>query len=906
MLFVLIGLLLIVPQIYKEEITQLVKVEINNNVTAKVDFAEANLSIFRSFPDLMLSVEKLSVITKDNLTLATIDKLNLELDLISVLKGGEIILKKIIIEKPIINAVYFRDGSASWDIFPSAEAPVTVETESNESSLKLILDEIVLSNSTINYIDEELGMEIGFDGADFLLSGDMSGDVSDLQIIMKSNKFSFLYDEFAYLNHVKLEFKGGIRSDLEKFEFNFLDNKLMLNEFPVKFDGSFAMPGDDMLVNISFDSPVTDFKNLLSLLPAIYLNDFKDLSAEGVIGFNGKVNGIYNDQIIPDFNINLIVDKGNIKYPALPGSISDININMNISGYGGNTDNTVIDIKNISATMLESHLTSSLYIAKPISDPELKVNVNCNVNFDGLMDVIPMEGTKIGGSLMADIKLNGRMSDIESEKFDRFDASGNMELKNLKYSAQDFPETNISSMLLSFSPDKAVLTDLSGKSGSGDFSFKGYIQNYIPYLVNGDVIHGSLSLNSNFFDVDEFMPKGGETVEATVDSSDTGIIEIPANIDFAFDCNMKSVKYDNLEFNNCQGKLIVSEGNILFDKLYTETLKGKVDISGKFESAIPEMSLNLNLYDIDIPECYNNFNSIQKLAPIASYCNGRISSGLNIRFKLDSDMEPVLNSISGKGKFSSDRIGIVNLSTFNKIYEKIKMESFKDPVLNDVNVSFEIQDGNIEVSPFEIKFGENKAVVSGSQNVDQTLNYVISSSLPASKVSGLLTSAANEDVSKYLGNNIDLDILITGPINNPEISFKAGKSLTGIKEAAKEKVKDIINDKVDDGKQKLKAEAEKKSDEIMKEAEKQAENVRKTAKLASDKIISEADTQANALVKAAEKKSIVEKRIAEKAAQKLRDEAKQKADKLVKEADVKSEKIMNDAKEKRTKILEGV
>ena len=63
-LYILIGLLLamaIVPFVFRDKIEAIVKDEINKNVNAKVDFRSVDLSLFKSFPQLNVAIEGLSV-----------------------------------------------------------------------------------------------------------------------------------------------------------------------------------------------------------------------------------------------------------------------------------------------------------------------------------------------------------------------------------------------------------------------------------------------------------------------------------------------------------------------------------------------------------------------------------------------------------------------------------------------------------------------------------------------------------------------------------------------------------------------------------------------------------------------------------------------------------------------------
>ena len=46
----------------------------------------------------------------------------------------------------------------------------------------------------------------------------------------------------------------------------------------------------------------------------------------------------------------------------------------------------------------------------------------------------------------------------------------------------------------------------------------------------------------------------------SVATAATGIMEVPRNIDFQMDANLKQVLFDKMSFNNMNGKLMVKDG----------------------------------------------------------------------------------------------------------------------------------------------------------------------------------------------------------------------------------------------------------------------------------------------------------------------------------------------------------
>jgi hypothetical protein len=58
LIILFVGALVAIPYFFKDEILTTVKTEINKSVNAKVDFADVDISLLRSFPDLSLRLER--------------------------------------------------------------------------------------------------------------------------------------------------------------------------------------------------------------------------------------------------------------------------------------------------------------------------------------------------------------------------------------------------------------------------------------------------------------------------------------------------------------------------------------------------------------------------------------------------------------------------------------------------------------------------------------------------------------------------------------------------------------------------------------------------------------------------------------------------------------------------------
>src|SRR5438128_764115 len=105
-LLVLLVLIITLPIIFKGKIVALVKEQANKNINAKVDFGDFSLSLIRSFPNFSLSMENLSVINVapfEGDTLIYAKDLDVTVDLMSVIKGDQVTIKRVDVDSPVMN-----------------------------------------------------------------------------------------------------------------------------------------------------------------------------------------------------------------------------------------------------------------------------------------------------------------------------------------------------------------------------------------------------------------------------------------------------------------------------------------------------------------------------------------------------------------------------------------------------------------------------------------------------------------------------------------------------------------------------------------------------------------------------------------------------------------------------------
>ncbi|MBI2967038.1 MAG: AsmA family protein [Bacteroidetes bacterium] len=873
-LLVVIALVLI-PILYKGRIIQIVKDEANKNLNAKVNFADVHINLIGNFPNLRFAMDELSVAGVgpfENDTLAYIKKFSLSLDLMSVIKGENISIKVIGIEKPRINAKVLSDGKANWDI--AKETGKTAEPQKTEpagepSKLKIGLKSFFISDAIILYNDLQGDLSARIEDLDFELSGDMSQDFTSLDVHTAIGEVTVASGGIRYLNRAAIDLTASIDADLKNSKYTLKKNRLAINKLEIGADGFIAMPGEDITMDLKFFASKTEFRELLSLVPAVYMRDFEKVKTSGKLALEGTAKGVYRDSLLPTFTVKLLVENARFQYPDLPSAVENINIDLNVSNPGGTDDQTLVNINRFHFDLAKNPVDIRLLLKTPVSDPYIDCNVKGHLDLNKVKEVVPLEpGERLSGIIDANLTLKGNVSVLEKEQYEKFNASGNLAVAALNYASPSLPqEVQIYKMEMNFTPQDVNLNHFEAKIGESDFIASGRLENVIAYTLKDDaVLKGTCNLKSRRINLNQFMAddKSSAASEPSTpaDTAPLSVIEIPDNLDFTLKSDIAHILYDKMEITNTTGLIRIKDGKVTMEELRMNMIDGSMTMNGAYDTKnidYPTINFTLDISEFDIPKTFSAFSTAEKLLPIGKFCKGKFSSRMNISGLLNNKMEPVMNTLAGGGGLSTRNASIDNFEPLNKVADALGNPKLKKMTASDVNLSFKFKDGRLNVEPFDVKLGEIKANVHGSNGFDQTLDYYMKMEIPSSELGSTantllsgLTSGINQfGANLSVGKTVKVNLKVGGTISNPSVSV-AGLDMFGGEGSVKEQVKDKVKDEAE----KLKKEAE---DKAKAEAERLKNEAETKAKAEADRLKNEAEAKAKAeaerLKKEAEEKA---------------------------------------------------
>jgi vacuolar-type H+-ATPase subunit H len=862
-LVVLFAGIISIPFLFKNKILARVKSEINSNVHATVDFKSFDVSILRSFPNLTLTLEELSIVGKSPFegdTLAGMKSSSVTVDIMSVIRGGVIDIRSISLDQPRLRLLVNEDGTANWDIMISESDSAVADAP--QSQFTVSLKKYSLRDGWLYYDDKSLGFSTSMVGLNHEGDGDFTEKLFTLRTQTDIAQWSLSYEGITYISEAKTGLSAELEMDMVRSKYTFRKNEMLLNELVLGFDGYVAMPGDPIEMDLKFEARQNEFKHFMSMIPGVFREGFDQVTAAGRMSFNGNVKGIYSETTMPGFGFNLQVDDGSFRYPSLPTALNNVQIDLRVSNPDGVPDNTVINLSRLHVELGKEPFDAKLVVKTPVSDADIDMMVRGKVNLEQVAGLVPLEaGTKLSGLIDANLTAKGRMSSIDRKKYEEFNAGGTFMLTGFNYVSSTLPQgMNIPVCELIFNPKNVTLNRFEMTSGKTDIRATGWLDNVLAYTFKeNELLKGTLDIRSNVIDLNELMGEPTATSPAA-DTLPMSVFEVPENIDFLMTASVGKVIYDDLVLENLKGNLAIRDRSLGINGLNFNMLDGLVGLDGLYETRDvknPYFFLDMNLTGMDIRKTYDKFVAVRTMAPIAEKCSGKYSSSLNVRGNLDSRMEPVYTSLTGGGKLTTSGVTIDQFKPLVKVAEALKMDQFKKVTVSDLNLSYKFENGRVHVAPYEVTLAGIRTSVQGSNGFDQTIDYTLGLKVPTGTlgsqatgvVSGLLAKAnqaAGTNLS--MGKEVNINVRMTGTVSDPKID-------TGIKDAAGSMVTDVktqIKETFDTKKQELEDKAKAEADRLKQEAEDKA-------KAEADRLKKEAEDRAKAeadrLKKEAEQKA---------------------------------------------------
>lgn len=820
-LLVFVALIVALPLLLEGKIADIIKNKVNNNINATLDFEKASLSLIRSFPNANVQLNNISLVNKapfEGDTLFASGEIELKMSINELFKTAEepIIIKSLKIDKAKLHIQVDKSENANYDI---AKEDGGTDSSSGEedtgNNFTLAMDSYAITDTEIIYDDFATGMHLVISEMNHLGAGDLSLEKSELKTTTDA-LVSFELDSTKYLNNNKLFLDALIGIDLKENKYSFLENKALVNQLPLVFDGFVKVNEENQEVDISFKTPSSDFKNFLAVIPEAYSKNIESVQTTGNFEVKGQFKGVVDEDHIPTFQISLYSDNASFKYPDLPKAVRNVYIDTEINNKTGTTDDTYVDIKKLSFTIDQDRFNLNSKIRDLLGNTKVNAHMDGKINLANISQAYPVpENYDLKGILTADVTTAFDMASLENKQYQNTKTNGALQLSGFEYASGELKHpVTVNTAAVTFNPDTVALNSFDGKTGSTDFNATGTLSNLLGFLFNDENIEGNFNLTSNTFALNDFMvEEASEEGESNTSEPTTSEerIKIPSFLDCTVNASANTVLYDNLNLKNVRGTLIIKDETATIQNLTSDLLGGTLGLTGsvstKDETSTFDMDLGMNNFNIG--ESFQSLELFKVLAPVASALQGKLNSDVKIKGNLKDDFTPNLATISGDllAQLLATKVDAQKAPLLSSLDSQLNFLNTGDLDLSDLKTALSFNNGAVQVKPFTVNYKDIAVNVDGSHTFDRQLQYKATLDVPAkylgSEVNNLIAQLGDSEMENL---TIPVTANIGGNYANPTVSTdlssgvsKLTNQLVEIQKQklvnqGKDKAKDLIAD----------------------------------------------------------------------------------------------------------------
>ena len=696
-LLVLIAFVGAAPWLFKGKITSIIKARANNDLRAHVYFSGADISLFRNFPKMTISLDNLQVTCVGEFqddTLLTAKQFDLTCNMGSLFSGDSIKLYSVIMNEPRLHAVVHANGHANWNIIKTDDHPGE-HIDSSARAFNWALKYYAVHNGYVEYLNEGKNIHLEVFNLEHEGRGNFSSELFTVKTRTSADAVNFNYNGVIPCRlSAKAQMDLSLHVDSKTHTWSFNTDQVYFNDLKLHTEGFFQWINDSSYsMNIKYKAPSTQFKTILSMLPSLYQKDFASIESNGQANFNGFIRGKYDEKHVPSYHTNLYVQNGYFKYPDLPVPVEHIQLGLQIDNPDGITDHTIINISEGHMEINKDTVDLHVFLKNPKTKPFIDFGLVAKLDLANMSKAVKLDqGARLSGFLEASILAKGNVPGAEKHKKDIFQSSGNLSLSNFSYASIAYPRgIALDELLMEFNPKNVLIHSLKGAYHATVIDATGTLNNLYDFALGNKPLNATIDVKTEEFNLREWARSDMDTVITGAALVNKPFI-VPDNIRFTINAEAGKFHFDNLDLHNLSGQLEIADQTVQFHQVKANGLDGDIMLEGSYStqegSESPEFAFTYDVKGLDIQKTFFAFNSIRKIMPIAKFMSGNIDAHMTLNGRLHSDMTTDPAMLQGDGNVHLLTGNLKDFGPMDKLAQSLDINALKDMPLKEVTAGF--------------------------------------------------------------------------------------------------------------------------------------------------------------------------------------------------------------------------
>jgi AsmA protein len=464
---------------------------------------------------------------------------------------------------------------------------------------------------------------------------------------------------------------------------------------------------------------------------------------------------------MPAINGQLIIDDGSIQTPYYPAPVKNLQVQALMKGVGTDLASMVIDVKKLSFLFEDHPFDVQLKLAN-FNDIQYEVAAKGEVNIGNIYKVFAQKGLDVSGHLHTNFALKGKQSDALEGRYHLLQQEGVIGIDSLRTTIDLLPlPILVDKATLRFKQEKMWMDECRIRYGNSDLQAKGYLQQAVEYVLNGGDLKGRLKVTGKRVDVDELMYFGVQDTTNQITnttSTTTGVVVLPKKVTFQMKAEIEAMRIKGLDLNSVTGQAKLEKGKLSFSKTGFSVAGARVDMDGNYQANGPnkaQFEYHIKADSFDIKRAYTEIKLFREMASSAASVKGMMGLDYRIKGVLDSNMMPILPSLSGGGSVLLSGIQFKNFKLLNSISKKTGRDSLSNPSVKQITIKSTLEKNVFHLERFKIKIFGFRLRCEGESTLDGLLRLKMRLGLPPLGIIGI-------------------PMRVTGTHENPQIKLGRG------------------------------------------------------------------------------------------------------------------------------------
>lgn len=461
-------------------------------ITSEVHFDKVDLTLFKTFPDAGLKIDNVYVINPideaPSDTVARIGNLTLGVDFKRFLKEKDLMVHQLLLDDVDASLFVNAAGESNFDIFPHSE-----DTTESESSFSLTnLPDMDIKKVKVTRLDATFGsvpnglhaavgnmdlsvvgtlregrvdanvdidgdhiaytkadstgaaqMKAALDNVELALkgAGDLEAVEGHLSLCVEKGTVNAAGTDFVnpYLQESKhdlLSLEAPFNADLDGMKFHIADGRLKVDDFALDVGGDVQLAADDHPMHV--DATVATVGSwqvapLLKIVPQKFTGFAKGMDMDAKVRLDASAVGSLTDSTFPKINGKVALADGRFYKPdMLPYKINRISADMTADIDLSANGESAVMVHSLKAHTRETDVALTGRVDDLLGDMRIDAKLKGNLQLADLRPMLPDSmPLQAGGRADVDLDAKFKMSQLQSQRFDKMLANGTVKLHNL-------------------------------------------------------------------------------------------------------------------------------------------------------------------------------------------------------------------------------------------------------------------------------------------------------------------------------------------------------------------------------------------------------------------------------------------------------------------------------------------